>query len=276
MTVEIVVPVYNAYEAFSDCLQSLKRHNTTDQVVFINDASTDPRISELLAEVDVDQWTVITNPENLGFVQTANLGLRRSSDHTVLLNSDTVVTDGWLRCMLDCVQQQASIGTITPWSNNAEICSFPENLQYNQEPENPDALAAFLSQNHRPEYPELPTAVGFCMLVSAEAKARVGFFDAGHFGKGYGEENDYSLRATAAGLRNVLCDNAYVVHKGNQSFQELDLSPSEETMRRLLDKHPQYLQLIEAFIQQNPLADLRTELIQQLKDHKPELYRVLI
>ncbi|WP_395374403.1 glycosyltransferase family 2 protein [Marinicella sp. W31] len=276
MTIEIVVPVYNAYDAFVECLQSLQKHNAHSRVIFINDASTDERIAEILRHVETDNWIVVTNQVNLGFVKTANIGLRRTTGPTVLLNSDTVVTNGWLQRMLDCLQQQKAIGTITPWSNNAEICSFPENLQYNQEPEKPDVLAGFLYQYHRPEYPHLPTAVGFCMLVSAEAKKQVGFFDEEQFGMGYGEENDYSLRVTAAGLHNVLCDNAYVIHKGNQSFQELKLAPSEETMRRLLDKHPDYQRLIEIFIQQNPLADLRTRLIEQLKKHKPELYRVLI
>ena len=276
MRIEIVVPVYNAYEAFVDCLESLKKHSANESVLFINDASTDTRISAILDGIDAPQWQVKTNPQNMGFVKTANIGLRHSSGHTVLLNSDTIVTRGWLGRLQACVQKKPDIGTITPWSNNAEICSFPRHLQYNQEPENADALADFLVHHHAPEYPKLPTAVGFCMLVSAEAKKRVGYFDESHFGMGYGEENDYSMRVSDAGLHNVLCDNAYVIHKGNQSFQELDLAPSADTMRRLLEKHPGYQRLIEVFIQQDPLADLRSRLISQLKTHSPELYRVLI
>ena len=276
MNIEIVVPVFNAYAAFSRCVQALKQHNHTDRVVFINDASTDQRIAELLGTIDVQSWSVITNPSNLGFVKTANLGLRRSSTHTVLLNSDTVVTSGWLQRIHECLQADASIGTITPWSNNAEICSFPVNLQYNQEPENPDALAVFMHEHHQPSYPNLPTAVGFCMLISAAAKQQVGYFDEAHFGMGYGEENDYSLRVAAAGLRNVLCDNAYVIHVGNQSFQDIQLAPSVETMQRLLNKHPEYQKLIEDYIQQDPLSDLRAVLISHMRQHVPELYRELI
>lgn len=43
----------------------------------------------------------------------------------VLLNSDAVVTEGWLDALLRCAGSSPHIGTITPFSNNAEICSFP-------------------------------------------------------------------------------------------------------------------------------------------------------
>ena len=33
---------------------------------------------------------------------------------------------GWYAAMLACAASDARIGTITPWSNNAEICSFPD------------------------------------------------------------------------------------------------------------------------------------------------------
>ena len=38
------------------------------------------------------------------------------------------------------------------------------------------------------------------------------------FGLGYGEENDLCVRAARAGWRNVLADNAFVVHTGGRSF----------------------------------------------------------
>jgi len=44
----------------------------------------------------------------------------------VLLNSDTVVTSGWLEKLRRCADSDPRIGTITPFSNNAEICSFPK------------------------------------------------------------------------------------------------------------------------------------------------------
>jgi hypothetical protein len=99
------------------------------------------------------------------------------------------------------------------------------------------------------------------MAISRRAIDRVGFFDEQTFGKGYGEENDFCQRAEKAGMLNVLCDDAYVVHHGGASFSPLGLKPDETTMQRLLGKHPDYLQKVSQFISSDPLATRRQELL---------------
>jgi GT2 family glycosyltransferase len=127
-----------------------------------------------------------------------------------------------------------------------------------------DKLTRELFNLHQPQYPELATAVGFCMLITAAAKQHIGYFDEGTFGMGYGEENDYSLRVTEHGLKNVLVDNCYVAHIGNQSFQEISMRPNEQTMARLLEKHPDYLTQIQNFIENDPLAPIRESIIAKI------------
>jgi GT2 family glycosyltransferase len=262
MNIRIIVPVYNAVKVFSQLVESLLKHNSTDDVLFINDASTDERIFQLLDQLPTN-WQVIHNEKNLGFVKTANIGLRSSNDHSILLNSDTVVSKNWLARFKKCIEQVKNLGTATPWSNNAEICSIPKTLQANKLPKDIDLLSEQLVR-HQPVYPSLPTAVGFCMLITAQAKQQVGYFDEAVFGMGYGEENDYSLRVKASGLLNVLVDNCFVAHVGNQSFQEMSLRPNEQTMARLLSKHPDYLQHIQKFIEKDPLCDLRESIIAKI------------
>ncbi len=263
---QIIVPVYNAYDALKDCVQSLLKHNAHDKVTFINDGSTDSKVSLLLQNIceRVTTWDLLTNKTNLGFVKTANRGLLLTDQDTVLLNSDTLVTTGWFDGLKWAAKEVKELGTATPWSNHAEICSFPETLKENNLPLNIDAFAKQLQEKHRATYPDIPTAVGFCMLITAAAKNRVGVFDEQTFGHGYGEENDFSLRVTEAGLRNVLCDNVYVGHVGNQSFQDLNLRPSEATMKRLLVKHPNYDHLVAQFIENDPLASLRQSIIDKI------------
>ncbi len=115
-----------------------------------------------------------------------------------------------------------------------------------------------------PLYPDLPTAVGFCMAIARRAIDRVGLFDEARFGRGYGEENDFSLRARAAGLRNVLCDDVYVVHLGGRSFGPLGLRPGETSMQSLLERHPDYLDRVHAFIEADPLAARREAVLDAL------------
>ncbi len=263
---EIVIPVYNAYDALLHCIKSLEKHSATEMVVFINDGSTDKRIQALLEQAceGKSNWNVLNNDSNLGFVKTANRGLKRTDGDTVLLNSDTLVSTGWLDGLKYASAHCEDLGTATPWSNNAEICSFPETLKNNPVPERLDELATQLQNKHQACFPELPTAVGFCMLVSAAAKRKVGYFDEQTFGHGYGEENDYSLRVKHAGLKNVLCDNVYVAHVGNQSFKDMALKPNSATMERLLAKHPEYAGMISEFIENDVLASLRESIIDKI------------
>jgi GT2 family glycosyltransferase len=261
----IVVPVFNAYEYLCHCLESLDRTLSADNyVLLIDDASTDIRVQSLLRE-----WVVkssgnrrlITHQKNRGFVATANHGMRLAETDVVLLNSDTEVTTGWLERMSQCLESDTSIATATPWSNNGEIVSIPDFCNPSVPPPDPDAVAAVIASCDKPDYPDMPTAVGFCMAISLHAIKQVGLFDEATFGRGYGEENDFCQRAEKAGLRNVLCDDAYVVHHGGASFAPLGLKPGEESMQRLLARHPDYRQKVAEFIAADPLATRRQEIL---------------
>jgi len=265
----IIVPVFNALEHVKVCLESIARTLPPDsQVLLIDDASTDERVRPFL-----QSWVnkakpyrrLLTHEENKGFVATANEGMQMAGTDVVLLNSDTEVTTGWLECLADCLASDNSIATATPWSNNGEIVSIPAFCVSNPIPDNADIIARKIKSCGSPQYPELPTAVGFCMAISLPAIRQVGLFDQECFGRGYGEENDFCQRAEQAGFRNVLCDDAYVVHHGGASFGPLGLKPDESSMQRLLDKHPDYQEMVSEFIQKDPLAPRRQEILDCLE-----------
>jgi len=266
----IIVPVFNAYEKLSACLESLTRTlPPRANVLLIDDASTDTRVLPLLqawAGQSESQCRLLVHEKNQGFVATANHGMQQSDTDVILLNSDTEVTHGWLESLAQCLESDHSIATATPWSNNGEIVSIPEFCMANPVPRDPESFASVISSCGQPGYPEMPTAVGFCMAISRRAIRRLGLFDEEAFGLGYGEENDFCQRAEKAGLRNVLCDNAYVVHHGGASFGPLGLKPDESTMSRLLAKHPDYLRQVTEFIREDPLANRRQEILACL-DH---------
>lgn len=265
----VIVPVFNAFNFLGACLKTLARTVSVDSRVFvIDDASTDDRVRPLLqAWVEQDGTTreLLVNEENQGFVATANRGLRRAHSDVVLLNSDTRVTNGWLECLAACLESDDTIATATPWSNNAEIASIPKFCRNNPVPPDADAVAYIIRNCGQPIYPELPTAVGFCMAISHHAIKRIGVFDEETFGRGYGEENDFCQRAQQAGMRNVLCDDAYVVHHGGASFAPLGLKPDEKSMRRLLARHPGYQSQVAGFIQDDPLAPRRQQILDCLE-----------
>ncbi|MEP6942305.1 MAG: glycosyltransferase [Betaproteobacteria bacterium] len=261
---DVVVPVYNAARDVQRCVESVLAHTAGDyRLILIDDASTDAAVAEYLATLRaraLPQIVILGNERNLGFTLTANRGMReaRAGVDVVLLNSDTVVTAGWLEALARCAQSDASIGTITPFSNNAEICSLPRFCENNAWPDgvDPGPLAQALRAAAVPTYPDLPTGVGFCMYIRRTLLDEIGAFDP-VFGLGYGEENDFCMRAAAAGYRNVLCDDAFVVHTGGSSFGDKRAALSRVNGAILLERHPTYDALVRDFIAADPLRPLR-------------------
>ena len=259
----VVVPVFNALAVTRECLAALDRCSPDARVIIVNDASTEPGLLPLLRD-----WVarhpdrhLIDLPQNRGFVHAANRGAAEAEGDLVLLNSDTEVTPGWLEALGRCLASDRTIATATPWSNNAEIVSLPEFCQANPVPADADVWAAAVLATARGDYPELPTGVGFCMAIAGTALQELGLFDEAAFGRGYGEENDFCFRARKAGWRNVLCEDAYVVHHGGQSFGPIGLRPDESSMQRLLTKHPDYLEQVSQWIERDPLAARRAEVL---------------
>ena len=264
----IVIPVYNAPEELERCLASVYSTVSGDtEVVVIDDASPDPSTAEVLRrwlEIMPVSWKFHANQINRGFVATANLGMRLTQNDVVLLNSDTESTPGWLRGLQRCLSSDPLIATATPWTNNGEIASIPLFCQGNPLPPDASAVAGVIARTGNAIYPELPTAVGFCMAISRRAIDRIGLFDEALFGKGYGEENDFSMRAVQAGMRNVLCDDVYVLHLGGRSFGPTGLKPDESSMQRLLSRHPDYLRQVQEFITADPLSTRRAAILAAL------------
>ena len=80
-------------------------------------------------------FSIIVNEQNLGFVASANIGLGvDSSADTILLNSDTEVSGDWISRLQDCAYRTERAGTVTPFSNNGTICSYPVFMQSNELP----------------------------------------------------------------------------------------------------------------------------------------------
>ncbi len=101
----------------------------------------------------------------------------------------------------------------------------------------------------------MPTGVGFCMYMTAQALDAVGELDAEAFGRGYGEENDWCLRAEKAGFRNLLAEDVYVYHAGQISFARRAAAGRgayDQGQAALLSKHPDYLARVGQFVQADP------------------------
>ncbi|MCB1922034.1 MAG: glycosyltransferase family 2 protein, partial [Candidatus Competibacteraceae bacterium] len=193
------------------------------RLVVIDDASPEPEVSAWLQEVAATDSRIelLRNEQNLGFVGTVNRGMALAAERDVLLlNSDTEVANDWLDRIRAAAYGDQKVASVTPFSNNATICSYPRFCQDNDLPEGwPVAeLDALFAKVNPGQVVDVPTGVGFCMYIRRAALNDVGLFDVEHFGKGYGEENDFCIRAHKAGWRNLHLLDTFVLHSGGVSF----------------------------------------------------------
>ncbi|GEM_PF-2091306 len=284
-TYDIIIPIYNAYEHIERCVSSVLKHSDPQhRVILLNDASTDPRVSPLLEKLKKQDMRihVVHNKENVGFIKNVNAGFRISKNDVVILNSDTEVTPGWLERMDRCRWSDAAIGIVSPLSNNATILSVPIMNTNNHMPAGMASadIARVIAENSGREYPRIPTAVGFCMLITRKTLDKVGEFDTA-YGLGYGEECDFCMRAWSVGIETACCDDAYVHHYGEASFggvQTID-SRRKENARLLSERWPHYDFAIAAYCRANPLRHIqekvRTSLALSGGETRPHVMHVI-
>lgn len=252
INVTIIVPIYNAFEDVDRCLSSvIPSLRSGINLILIDDASSDERIGVLLDSVaGLPFVKVFRNSENIGFTRTVNRGILEARDSDViLLNSDTVVPDGWVEGLMVAAYSDDRIATATPMSNNAGVFSVPEPNVENALPWglSVNECSRLFRQGSMATYPRIPTGNGFCMYIRREALDAVGLLDEVAFPIGYGEENDLCMRALRAGFEHVLDDRTYVYHRRSASFGALKDGHYAAGREALRSRYPEYKQLITAF-----------------------------
>ncbi|MEO8383158.1 MAG: glycosyltransferase [Acidobacteriota bacterium] len=270
--VDVIVPVYGAAEDLRRCLESvvaetdLARHGLVLVLDGPQDAAVEAAVQAAVRAVPT--VTVLRNEVRRGFVESVNHGMRVSTRDVILLNSDTIVTPRWVENVLAASQSDPRIGTVTPLSNHATLCSVPRAFEENLLPSGFDArsFAALVERVTARSYPRIPTAVGVCMFIRRSLLDEIGLFDAGHFGLGYGEENDFCMRATARGWVHVADDATFIQHAGHRSFRGERAALQRKAGRTLARLHPGYMPAIARFTREDPLAPARARIVSALRD----------
>ena len=264
--VDVIVPVYRNRDQTLRCIFSVLSmpQRTPFRLVAVDDCSPEPDLSQELAGLAREGLIELhRNAENLGFVGTCNLAMDLHGERdVVLLNSDTEVYGDWLDRLRAAAFSRPKIATVTPFSNNAEICSYPHFVEDNWwRLELPDAeLDALAAKVNAGATVDIPTGVGFCMYIQRACLKTIGLFDEESFGKGYGEENDLCRRAAEAGWTNVLAPNIFVRHYGGSSFGDSKNARVLAAIRTVERLHPGYGQLVGDFVGADPIAKHRKAL----------------
>ena len=206
--VDVVIPAFRGKDATLACIASVReRRDAVHRIIVVSDGSPERELVDALF-VLAERGEIILHVEeiNRGFPSAANIGLRLAVGHdVVLLNSDTIVTPGWLAGLRAAVHSAPDIGTATPLSNDATIFSYPRRDGSYPCPTAACAadLAALTAEVNQGEVIEVPTGHGFCLYIRAECLDETGLLREDLFAQGYGEENDFCMRARHLGWRHV-------------------------------------------------------------------------
>ncbi|MGH2706064.1 MAG: glycosyltransferase family 2 protein [Actinomycetota bacterium] len=276
----VAVLVYNGRPFVPRCLRSaarLREEQEQVDVLVLDDCSPEPGWSDELRDLCRSmQIGYYRSPRNLGIPRNMNLALLQAKaryDHVVIANSDVIFPSNLVRSLVGVAEVDARIASVTPWSNSASIYSLP-----NRDPERNlsdeetvDWLSETLEASFGRRALDVPSAVGFCMLIPVWAIEKVGLFDP-VFRRGYCEEVDWSQRARSYGYRVVLAPGVFVYHEGFASTRSAGLLRAGEITvwahERIVDlRHPSFRADVDTFLASKALDKMQADATRRIIRH---------
>lgn len=211
--VSIIIPVFNHVEYTVCCLATLQRcpSEADCEIIVVDDASSDATES-LLSHIPGLRY--FRNPENQGFLHTANHGAKLAQGHYLLfLNNDTQVLPGWLDRLLEVFTTIPDVGIV-----GAKLIYPSGHLQEAGAALHPDGTVELIGLNDdpaKPRYNGPPRTVdhcsGACLLIETALFRELGGFDE-RYAPAYYEDSDLSLRVTERGRKVIYQPAAQVIH----------------------------------------------------------------
>lgn len=237
-TVLLVITVYNGRAVVPQAISSairLAQDGCSVDVLVLDDCSPEPGWSDDLRLLCADAGVMYyRSPRNLGIPRNCNLGLLAAADggydYVLLCNSDVILPVGMVPQLISVARGDSRIGSVTAWSNHASVYSLPneDSDRYLTDQQVVDWASRCLTDEFGITPVDIPTGVGFCMLIPVPVLRIVGLMDP-VFGRGYSEEVDWCLRSQALGYRITLAPSVFVYHRGQGSNVEAGLLAHGET-----------------------------------------------
>jgi len=218
----IVILNWNGGHYLQKFLPFLLQHTALPDVeIYVADnGSTDKSV--VLLGKNFKEVKILLFDRNYGFAEGYNRALAQiEADYFVILNSDVEVTSGWLKPMLDYLEQHADVAACQP-----KILSYDKRTYF----EHAGAAGGFIdflgypfcrgrilavTEEDRGQYDEVCDvfwATGACLLIRADIFKNAGGFDDDFFA--HMEEIDLCWRLKSRGYRIVCVPESKVFHVG--------------------------------------------------------------
>ena len=215
----IVVSFNGLHETTAPCLRNVFEKTTFPEyeVVVVDNQSTDGT-PEFLAGLAMQEprLKILLNSTNRGFAGGNNDGIRAAEgDVLVLLNSDTLVTEGWLEGLTGFLENHPSAGLVGPVSN--AVGNEQRIHTGGRIPSEILEEGETWTSWSRGDFFETERLGFFCVAARSRVIEEVGLLDEG-FGRGFFEDDDYCIRVRRAGYRLVCLEDVFVYHRGSAGF----------------------------------------------------------
>lgn len=231
--VGIVIVNYRTSALCVSCLASLARavpRESTGVIVVDNDSAdgSADRIAEAIAARGWSDWIeLIARPVNDGYAGGNNVAIRKFLDegeapaYILLLNPDTLVSEGFLAPLIEALEREDSAGIAGSKLENEDGTVAVSAFRYPSVLGEIESMAGFgilsrlLGFARVAQPPPTSRALvdwlaGACMLIRTTTFQRIGLLDDRYFL--YFEEVDFCLRARRHGIRCVYEPASSVVH----------------------------------------------------------------
>jgi len=223
----IIIPCCNQLKFTKLCIDSIEKHTkySNYEIIIIDNGSKD----ETSVWLNTHQnFKLIKNSSNLGAPKAFNQGIEASSgEFIILLNNDTVVTDGWLSKLVKCATSEQQIGIVGASSNSREAESL--NLTEIQR------VGALLELKNAGNYKKTAGVTSFCMLIKRHVIEDIGLFDE-NYSLGTNDDHDFCLRASLAGYEIVCALDTFVYHHYSKTLQNFSMPELDKKNREYFVK----------------------------------------
>ena len=236
VNVDIIVPTYGQEEYTIKCFDSLVAADNdvhTQRLIWVDNGSTVESRERVMSHFSrMRRRLSVWNNTNLGFVQAVNIGLNISTramdvgtNYVAILNNDTEVGAGWMTDLIGTLERNREIGVVGPlpskgtWGGWEQ--SFKNWLGYNPPPfmnGSVEEIRAGLRSTCGIKFVEVPMVAFFCAVLKRSVVERVGMLDE-RFGVGFGDDDDYCMRATKCGFKMAIVPGVYVIHNHRTTFR---------------------------------------------------------
>jgi GT2 family glycosyltransferase len=217
--VSIITVNYNQSEVTFDLLESLRAISYPNiEIIVVDNASPSDNpdiIKEKYPEIEL-----IKSAENLGFAGGNNLGVRASKgEYIMFINNDTEVPEGFLEPLVDLLEEDHSIGMVSPkikfhW--DPSIVQYAGITKMNPYTIRNEGIGYYKKDG--PQFDELTetdSIHGAAMMVPRRVIKDVGMMTEVYFL--YYEEHDWAEIVKRGGYKIYYNPASYILHKESVS-----------------------------------------------------------